>query len=292
MCYNKHNCNAESIGKLNEVINVVNIEERMQLFYNNPVVNWHEHIWPTPDGKYNMKDYDDLIKSAKMTGQDTLLISLPVHWDRFCSPEKFRWANDLVIDALKLHPDMTRGMCFINPGYTKEAIYEIERCVKEHNFVGIKMYHQYFLNDPVQYPIIEKCIELDIPILMHAGKVCEFPSGQPHCSDGTHFAEVAKRYPEANLIMAHIGGGGDWYWSLKAIAPYKNVVTDMSGSVYDRDIIEQSVAYLGADRILFGSDGSTGMCVGKILGAEISDEEKKTILAGTKYRRFLERGAK
>ena len=184
-------------------------------------------------------------------------------------------------------------MCFINPGYTREAIAEIERCVNDLGMVGIKMYHHYFMNDPIQFPIIEKCIEMDIPILMHAGRASRSPiAAQPHLSDGMHFADVAKRYPEANFIMAHVGGGGDWYWQLKAIAPYKNVVTDMSGSVYDRDIMEQTVAYLGADRVLFGTDGSTGMCVGKMLACDISEDDKKTILEGTKYLRFLERGRK
>jgi len=272
---------------------VINIDQEMQLFYDNSVVNWHEHVWMTQDGKLDASRMEKLIVSAEKTGMDTLLCSLPVYWDRFCSPELMRKANDLVVEAMKAHPDKIMGMCFINPGFTREAIYEIERCVNEFGMVGIKMYHQYFMNDPIQFPIIEKCIELDIPILMHAGKANHtIASTQPHLSDGTCFADVAVRYPEANFIMAHVGGGGDWYWQLKAIAPYKNVVTDMSGSVYDRDIMEKTVEYLGADRVLFGTDGSTGMCVGKMLAADISIEDKKTILAGTAYKKFLERGRK
>ncbi len=54
--------------------------------------------------------------------------------------------------------------------------------------------------------------------------------------------------------MAHITGGGDWDWSLKAIQDYPNVYTDMSGSVIDARVIEKTVAMLGANRVLFGTD--------------------------------------
>lgn len=263
----------------------------MELFFDSPVVNWHEHVWETSPGVLNTAAADRLAQAARDMGMDTLLVSCPEVIDRFCPPERFRQVNDIVAEAVARHPDVFRGMCFVNPGYQKEAVAEIRRCVNELNMVGIKMYHQYFIHDPVQFPIIEACIELDIPILMHAGKLCFDPMSQPHISDGTHFVKVAKRYPEANFIMAHISGGGDWSWSLKAIAPYPNIVTDMSGSVCDRPLIEQTVAAIGAERLLFGTDGSVSAGVGKLLSADISDADKKTILAGSAYRRFLERGA-
>ncbi len=271
---------------------MVSIQEQMKLLHDNTVINWHEHVWMMPDGTLNEDALAKLIISAEKTGMDKLLCSLPLVTDRFCPPEDFRHANDLVVESMKRHPDKIMGMCFVNPGFSKEAIYEVERCVKEFGMCGIKLYHHYFINDPIQFPLIEKCIELDIPILMHAGKLYRGPMSQPHLSDGTHFAKVAERYPEAQFIMAHVGGGGDWMWQLKAIAPYENVVTDISGSVFDRDIMEQTIAYMGADRVLFGTDGSTGMCVGKILAADISLEDKKTILEGTRYLKYLERGRK
>ena len=269
------------------------IEEQMHLFYDNTVVNWHEHVRMTPDGNLDIRHAEELIAVAEKTSMNTLLCSRPVTWERFCSPELMIKVNDAVIQATKRYPDKIKGMCFINPGFTKEALHEIDRCVNDYGMIGIKLYHQYFINDPVQFQIIEKCIKLDIPILMHAGKTCRTPDpSQPHLSEGMHFADVAMRYPEANLIMAHVSGGGDWHWQLKAIAPYKNIATDMSGSVYDNDLIAEAVRHLGAERILFGTDGSVGMCIGKILGSSISVEDKKTILEGTKYLKFLEKGRK
>ncbi|NLM79488.1 MAG: amidohydrolase family protein [Ruminococcaceae bacterium] len=263
---------------------------RMDLFYNNPVVNWHEHVREIRPEVLDTVAADRLVQAAQKLGMYKLLVSRPISADRFCPPEDFRQANDIVAAAVARHPDVLRGMCFVNPGFQKEAIAEIRRCVHELHMVGVKLYHQYFIHDPVLFPLIEACIELDIPILMHAGKLCVDPLSQPHLSNGIHFAAAARRYPEAHFIMAHIGGGGDWSWSLKAIAPYRNIVADISGSVIDRPMIEQSVAALGADRLLFGTDGSISAGIGKLLGADIPENDKKTILAGENYRRFLERG--
>lgn len=263
--------------------------EKMKLFYDNPVYNWHEHVWFDGEGKLNYAHCDKLAESVQAMGIDLTIISNPITIKQYCTIEECRVANDTVFEAMERHPGVFAGMCFINPGFTKEAIEEIQRCYDK-GMLGIKLYHQYFINDPVLFPIIEKCIELDIPILEHAGKLTVGPECQPRLSGGEHFADVAKRYPEANFIMAHITGGGDWQWQLRAIKDCPNVVTDMSGSVIDRPVLEEVVRELGAERLLFGTDISVGPCVGKMLSADLSEEDKKTILAGKAYQRFLRKG--
>ncbi len=265
--------------------------KKMALFYDNPVINWHEHVWEIKPGVLNKAAADRLAQAARDMGMDKLLISCPITTDPYCPPERFGQANDIVAEAVRLHPDVFLGMCFVNPGYQEATIREVKRCVQELGMVGVKLYHQYFIDDPVQFPLIESCLELDVPILMHAGKLTVNPQAEVHLSDGTHFARVARRYPEAKLIMAHICGGGDWIWSLKAIADYPNIMTDTSGSVVDRPVLEQAVAMLGAERLLFGTDGSVSAGIGKLLGADLTLAEKKTILAGPAYSRFLKRGA-
>ena len=271
------------------MISLASFKNPMKLLKDNFVVNWHEHVWESEPGVINEVNYKQLVDGARNTGMDLLLCSCPITYDRFCPPERFRQANDVIHAAMKREPDLIRGMCFVNPGYGDAAVDEIDRCVTELGMVGLKLYHQYFINDPVLFKVIEKCIDLDIPILVHAGKLCVDPLSQPHISNGVNFAEIAKRYPEAHIIMAHIGGGGDWQWSLKAIQNYPNIVTDISGSVADRDIIEETVSYLGADRVLFGTDGSFSASIGKLLGAEIPEADKIKILGGNAYRRFIER---
>ena len=54
--------------------------------------------------------------------------------------------------------------------------------------------------------------------------------------------------------MAHIGGGGDWAHSLRAVAGVANVFVDLSGSGVDRGMLELCLECVGPERLLWGSD--------------------------------------
>lgn len=268
---------------------MVDIGEKMKIFKDNKVVNWHEHVWPDNNGNLDEKQCDLLVESACRTHMDLLVCSSPVSGGN-PEPESVRKYNDLVVKAMRRYPKMIKGLVFVNPGYVKEALDEIHRCIDEFGMIGVKLYNQYFISDPVVRNVIEECIKLDIPILQHAGKLNFEPEGQPYISDGTHFAKVAAEYPEAVIIEAHIGGGGDWQWSLKAIADCPNIFTDTSGSVCDDGIIEAAVKYMGAGRILFGTDGSFSPGIGKVLNAGIPEQDKISILNNKRFEKYLERG--
>lgn len=271
----------------------MSLKAKMELMFKNPVISWHEHVW-TENGDFgtlNTEFADQQLEIMDMLGVDRIVVSCPVMDDKYCSPEKFIKANDTVRLAIKRGHGRVFGQAFINPGYPEVALSELERCVKDFGFVGAKVYHQYLVDDPVFYPVVEKCIELNVPLTIHQGKGTTPPSGNinPRLSNGVHIANIAKRYPEATFLMGHIGGGGDWQWAIKAVADCPNVFADIGGSVYDRSLVEESVRYLGAERLLFGTDGSWSSGVGKILGAGITDEEKKIILSGKRLEKFLRR---
>jgi len=52
------------------------------------------------------------------------------------------------------------------------------------------------------------------------------------------------------------------------------------------------VEMLGANRMLFATDGSIVVCTGKLLGADISEADKKTILEGTDFLKYFEKAGK
>lgn len=264
--------------------------EKMALFRQNRVVNWHEHVWFDGEGNLDSRRLDEVMGMARATSTDVLVLSNPVlAFD--CPPELFRRCNDVVIQAMRLHPGLIQGMCFVNPGYAREACKEIERCVEEHGFVGVKLYNHYFISDPALHPVLDLCREMRLPVLQHACKLNFYGETQPFASHGVHFARAAEKYPDVDLIHAHISGGGDWQWSLKAIAPYPNVFTDISGSVCDEGLVEETVAYLGVERVLFGTDMSYAACVGKLLAARLSEGEKKAILCNRHFDGYLSGGA-
>jgi predicted TIM-barrel fold metal-dependent hydrolase len=183
-------------------------------------------------------------------------------------------------------------MAFAIGGLYKEAVDEISRCLDE-GFVGIKLYNQYRINDPAVFPIIELAIERKVPILEHAGKPA--PEGlerQPNISWGTHFAEANERYPEAMLIHAHVVGGGDWEYTVRAMRDASpNLYCDFSGSNLDDWALEYAVQELGAERILFGTDGTMCGSVGKVLDADITEAQRELIFWGNAERILKAQGA-
>ncbi len=205
--------------------------------------------------------------------------------------EGFRECNQWVYDAMRRFPGRVLGYAFVSPGYGKEAIDEVRRCVEDRGFAGIKLYNEYVVTEPVVWPLIELAIQLRVPILHHAGHVTWLSAPQPRISDGAAFAEIGKRYPEAMIICAHICGGGDWEWEIKALRNAASIYLDTSGSVVDEGVVEMAVEILGADRLLFACDMSFTASVGRMRSANLSQSDKDKIY-GRNMQHILSRRAK
>jgi len=225
------------------------------------------------------KDDQDLIDVAEKLGIDQLCCSVLTP-RRPATVAGFQECNRWVAEGIQRFRGQVLGYCYVNPGYQREALEEIKRCVEERGFIGIKLYNEYRCTDPVVFPIVELAIKLDVPILHHAGHSHYFVEEQPHISDGGMLAELGRRYPEAKLICAHICGGGDWEWTIKALRHARSVYLDSSGSVPDEGVVEMAAQVLGVDRLLFGCDMSMTASVGRIRAANLSAPAKEQILGG------------
>lgn len=267
------------------------IKDKLKFFKDNTVINWHEHVYFDENDKLNYRVLDALVEDSDLVGIDVNVVS-NLYSIKHRGPDVMESYNNSVKEAMDIYPDKIRGFAFIDPIHGRNAVAEINRCVLDLGMIGVKLYDQFTLADDMQNPIIERCIDLDIPILMHAGKACQRPLDNPLESDSTHFVLAAEKYPEAVIIMAHIGGGGDWHWQLKAMERYPNIYIDISGSVHDDNMIEDTVKVFGVNRVLFGTDGSFSSSIGKLLSADISLEDKKIIMNNPAFQKYLDRGCR
>jgi len=104
----------------------------------------------------------------------------------------------------------------------------------------------------------------------------------------------ANRFPEARLILAHIGCGwdGDYTHQVRAIqqSRHGNVVADTSSArSVTPQLIEWAVREVGAERVLFGSDTPlyhSGMQRTRIDQADVSEPQKRLILRDNALRLF------
>jgi len=258
-----------------------------------PVIDCHMHVrhrgedWRGPlDEEY----CDGIIDANDRLGIDVSCVA-PIRLTGDRRYEDFHAGNDRVREAMQRHPERIKGWCFVNSGDPK-ALDEITRRVRDERFIGVKLYNQYRIDEPVVEPIIERCIEWQVPILMHAGRPTDpaTRARQPRISQADHFVNAATRFPEALLIEGHIGGGGDWEWSLKHLREAPTVYLDISGSVLDEWMVDRAVDALGIDRLLFATDMTFEGSMGKALDADLDDEGFSKLM-GANFQAILDRRA-
>lgn len=245
-------------------------------------IDAHVHI----DGK--MEFPDSLITLADHYGVAKLCVSsLGPGWPRDPTPEQCTEANDAVRALMRKYPDRIIGFCYVNPRHGDHALEEITRRIDGEGFLGVKLWVACPADDACVYPIVEKAMALRVVVLQHAWY--KQPEMLPNESRPHNVANLARRYPDAKLLMAH--SGGDWEKGLRAIRDAPTLHTDVCGSDNYTGMVEMAVRELGVDRVVWGTDcpgRSMASQIGKVLGADISDADKEKILGGN-IARLLER---
>jgi uncharacterized protein len=94
--------------------------------------------------------------------------------------------------------------------------------------------------------VLDAVEELRIPILYHPERV-------------VNFFNIASEYPRVNFVMAHLGNfaSRDWSEHLEAISMarrFPNVFLETSSVVFFK-FLEMAAREVGADKLIFGSDG-------------------------------------
>ena len=188
--------------------------------------------------------------------------------------ENVAQGNAIAAKCVRDYPGLFNGYVHVNPR-NKDSLDVLKKGMEEQGLSGLKLLISVYCNDPLVFPLVEKMIEYDRPILIHS-----FVKAVGQLENETttvHVAQLAQRYPEAKLIMAHLGG--DPYHGIRNIASCKNVWVDHSGTLVGSNDLNHTIDLIGADRVLFGSDipiAFASSC-GQVLEAKITEEEKQKI---------------
>lgn len=266
-------------------------ERRINFFRENPVTDWHEHLTFGEITYEQSREYAKRItEDMKLCGIDKTIVTNCITGGKRASMDIIRTGNDAIGKCCLDYPDILYPLVYVDPYYKEETIKEIERCKKEYNVIGVKLYDQYTIDDDIQDYLLDYCAENRLFVLMHAGY---FPKkSNTATTNSVHMLNAAKKHPDTVMIMAHITGGGDWNHQLRGLENCPNVYVDIAGSVLDSDVVESLVAYIGANRILFGTDGSFSASIGRLLSAKISDDERKIIMNNTNLWDYVGGGVK
>lgn len=230
------------------------------------IVDIHAHIW----GKRIEGDKASVLEAMERYKIDRVYISgLQSNWS---DEAEIAYLNEAVAQFMKEEPERIGGAVYLNPTHAN-ALDVAKRAIEEQGFEMIKLWCCTFADDPSVDPIMDYAQEAGVPVLLHAFKKS---TGQVrHETTGEHVANIAKRHPRTKILMAHFGG--NCYHGIPCIRDLPNVWSDMCGTPFMGDEVNYAKEFLGADRILYGSDNAFLSNIGQVLGSDLTEAEQELV---------------
>ena len=235
----------------------------------------HTHIdeagfWvDPPETILRLMDEANIDKAVVMTYRDA---PLPTGGDPL----------EYVADACRKYPRLV-GYARMNPRAGDHAVHELERAFADLGMKGLKLHPVSYVMHPASpetISLIKKAAEWHAPTLFHCG---DEDFTLPY-----QIAQAAELVPEATIILGHMGGYFHVEDAIQAAKQHANLILETSAMPYPH-MIKRAVDEIGAERVLFGSDGpgcDPTIEIEKIKSAGLSaaDEEK---LFSTNIERIL-----
>ena len=238
------------------------------------VIDFHTHMGLEYCLYYPDHDADSMVKNMDEANIE-FIVSSPCE-DLFDGDSR----RQQITDAMKRYPERIKGYYCVNPKLGID-VEEIKRAFKENpGYVGLKFlpdYHRTALTDDVYAPALELANKHKMLVLSHTWGVSM--NGES-CNSADKVIGVLERYPDITFIMGHsIQGQVD---DAIAIAKkYPNAYLDLCDTGRLNGVIEKMVKEIGANKVIFGTDApmqSHFFQMGCVLGAKITEEEKRLIL--------------
>jgi uncharacterized protein len=169
--------------------------------------------------------------------------------------------NDYILETVDRHSDRLIGFCCVDPLH-REAPAEVERCFREGLAgVGELAFYTTGIDDRCLeslVPVMALAYQFNSPVLIHTNEPVghQYPGKSPNTL--AQIYTLVKRFPKNRIILAHWGGGIFFYALLKKEVRevFAKVWFDTAASpyLYQSQIFSQALAFVGEEKILFGSD--------------------------------------
>lgn len=166
--------------------------------------------------------------------------------------------NDETAAFVKAYSEKLIGFMSVHPE-EPDALEEMERCVSDLGFKGMKLGPNYQGFDPLGAPafrVYRRAEELGLPIVFHQGTCAVRPAplryAHPLVMD-----EIAIAFPELRVVMAHLGH--PWQAdTITVIRKHPHVYADISAQFYrswsQYQALRLATEWNVLDKLVFGSD--------------------------------------
>ncbi len=175
--------------------------------------------------KYVDPDADALVKTMDKAGVDMGVI-FTVDWAPITGEARVtnREVNRHFAETAKRHPGRFWPLCALDPR-RGDVIEQATEAIEKWGMKGFKLMPSagFYPNDPVCFPLYEKCAEWGVPVVLHSGGwEIHWEYAQP-----MYIASAAEAFPDVKMIMAH-AGLESWPQALLAASIMPNVFLDIS----------------------------------------------------------------
>lgn len=162
------------------------------------------------------------------------------------------------------------GMASINPHFHYDDFEEeARRCVKELDFIGIKITpagHGVDLKTPDAFHVCETARMLKIPVMVHTGMGIPF-------ADPVNMIPMVRAFPDVTFILAHAGANFYTSQAVYVVENFKNVFIETCGSGIGEAL--GVVKAVGSRRVMFASDAVIQLPIELQKYESILNEEEK-----------------
>jgi len=166
-------------------------------------------------------------------------------------------SNEYVNKLCAKFSDRLIGFASVDP-LAGNAIEILDHAVNKLGLKGLKLHpplQNFFINDEKVFPVYEKALELNIPVVFHVGttpfgSLCRLSQANPLLVD-----DVAVEFPGLRIMLTHLGT----LWhneSFMVVEKNPNVFIDTAAYLYEiKDLLTLNlIDRIGADKIIFGTD--------------------------------------
>lgn len=247
------------------------------------IIDAHAHVLSSSDAnlKFSYADAAGMLTALDRFGIDQACVSVVGSGHQ----------NDEMLAVLDAAPGRYVGFVLVNPRYPEQMLEDLHRCFEHPMVKGIgevhptSYQHEYPITGDRYVPVWEFASARRIPVLIHSGPRSE----ASRCSPAM-LAQVARAYPDMPVLVGHSGGYDSWDMLDEAIevaSGCDNMFLEICAMGRFYGAVEHMVAGLGADKVIFGTDGpfhDWSAEVAHVACARLSEQDKAKIFGGTMQR--------
>jgi len=190
---------------------------------------------------------------------------------------------DMLFEVLDKYRDFLYAYLVFNPNHGRFFLDRIKQHIQNTGILGIKIHpswHQCYPQSEGYKDFWEYTSKNGIVVLTHSWNPNVANKVQKY-SDPFFFEEIARKFPEQKIILAHAGGRGQYFYKvIDILRRNENMYVDFAGDTFLPFIIDRYVAEIGSERILFGTDMpwiDVRYHISNILHADISEKDRHNI---------------